>query len=770
MSRLTRLFLGASLAALSSCWSEDSYIPGDLGPVALTSGAVVEVVDTVESLEAIKPSRELVDEWLFQGCTASFKSSVKRGEHISIKPEKKNYTVKIPCDIPPGSVNQIVLNMVRGDLTNIRARFRANGKVLCSSGAIRQPVNRKPEPVFLDLSEALSLTSACDELELVFSGTGPLGAGASRKNAVIEIHGVDLMWVPPSSVLPMVSTSPSKGSPVELGEEYRMGLCLRSGKVAKAQVQISSAAQLRFSFGVPRQARFAGVGGSLEVVVNADGRSPIREVFQLKDLIAWNEARLDLRALAGEKASIDFLFRGEGPSNVLLALATPRLVQPKKRPKHVVLITSDTHRGDHVGVADSGVEIRTPFLDGLAADGVFFEDCMSTTNITVPSHVAMMTGHSPKATGLIDNMTALSLNSVTLAEHFREAGYYTVSVLSTKHLRHGNSGLGQGFDRVVTTNKEKQLGHVSIDKIRILVEEEGDQPCFIWLHVFDAHAPYTPPDEYRHEYYPEDRNPYTEGTGFSDGARANWDPRIRDLDFVLAQYRSEITYLDETLGSVFDEPEFDDSIIAFTADHGECLGDHGVFFKHTGLYSDTVDIPLIMRWPGCPSGARVSAPVQNINLGRTLLDLAGLEAMEFPGVSLLGALSGDAPSVPRFAIGAHGHCAAVEKDGWLCVLSIGSNKVPGVQKHQVELFDLRADPGCLNDLVDDEFARAKQLRSGLIEWLSADRIEGMAVNRAQHSVELLEAIAALGYATESGGREGPYYVEDPEAEWCKRFR
>ena len=105
------------------------------------------------------------------------------------------------------------------------------------------------------------------------------------------------MWVPPSSVLPMVSTSPSKGSPVELGEEYRMGLCLRSGKVAKAQVQISSAAQLRFSFGVPRQARFAGVGGSLEVVVNADGRSPIREVFQLKDLIAWNEARLDLLSL-----------------------------------------------------------------------------------------------------------------------------------------------------------------------------------------------------------------------------------------------------------------------------------------------------------------------------------------------------------------------------------------------------------------------------------------------------------------------------------------
>ena len=75
----------------------------------------------------------------------------------------------------------------------------------------------------------------------------------------------------------------------------------------------------------------------------------------------------------------------------------------------------------------------------------------------------------------------------------------------------------------------------------------------------------------------------------------------------------------------------------------------------------------------------------------------------------------------------------------------------------MELFDLAAAPGCLVDLVDEEFERAKELRAGLIEWVSAERIEGMTVSRSQHSVELLEAIAALGYATESGGADGPYY-------------
>ena len=762
MSRSIHFLLGASLVVLTSCGSDDEGIQGDLGALALVTDSHYEEVGEVQSVAMLKPTLESMREWQFTNCEPSLGDNAKRGISISLKPEIRTYMVKIPCDIQPGSVNQVVLNMTLGDVTNIRTHFRAKGKVLCSSEAFRQPATREPEAIFLGMSTALSLDSACDSIELIFSGSA--GKRSSR------IYGVDLMWVPPASVLPMVSESPSTGGPIDLGGEFRMGLCLGSGVSVKARAQIPSRAELRFSFGIPRQALFANLAGSLEVTLSAEGAESVKETIPLESLSSWNDVRLDLEDFKGKSTSLEFMFRGQGSSNALLALATPRIVQPKSESRHVILITSDTHRGDHLGAADSGIEIRTPFLDELVDEGVFFEDCMSTTNITVPSHVAMMTGNSPRAMGLIDNMTALSPSSVTLAEHFRDAGYYTVSVLGTKHLRHDNSGLGQGFDRVIPTDQEKQLGHISADIIRDVIDEEGDQPCFIWLHVFDAHAPYLPPDEYRYEYYPEDRNPYTQGTGIVDRGRASWDPRIRDLEFVLAQYRSEITYLDETLGAVFGEPEFDDAIIAFTADHGECLGEHGIFFKHIGLYSDTVDIPLILRWPDCPAGVRVKTPVQNVDLGRTLLDLAGLGAKEFPGVSLLEALSEDAPIRPRFALGAHGHCAAVERDGWLCVLTLQSKGVPNARKHQVELFNLQADPGCLVDLVDEEFERAKELRSGLIEWLGADRIEGMAVSRAQHSVELLEAIAALGYATESGGSDGPYYEEDPDDEWCKRFK
>ncbi|MCH2105240.1 MAG: sulfatase [Planctomycetes bacterium] len=762
MPRLPQLFALTLAAALSSCSDDGSAGAGRMEVLALRADSSSGASTAVEVVEMFKPSEEAVREWTFDHCVPSFARTRKHGDTIALTSERRTYTVGIPCDIQPGTVNQIVLNLTTSQVTTVRARFRSKGKILCLSEAIRQPVTREPETVFLDISKALSLDQPCDEVEIIFTIT------QEKKPSLL--FGVDLMWVPPASVLPMAGVTSSTGGPIELSGDFRSGLCLGNGVAARTEAEVFKDAELRFSFGIPRQALFAGSGGSLEVSISAQGAEPKRETIPLESLTTWTDVRMALGEFEGKAADIELLFKGDGPSEALLALEAPRLVSPESDPKHVVLITSDTHRGDHLGQAGTGVEIKTPFLDELAQTGVFFEDCMSTTNITVPSHVAMMTGHSPKAVGLIDNMTALSPSSVTLAEYFREEGYYTVSVLSTKHLRHDNSGLGQGFARIIATDREKQLGHVSTELIAEVLEAEGDQPCFIWLHLFDAHAPYSPPEEYKYEYYPEDKNPYTEGTGLNDGTRAVWDPRIRDLEFVLAQYRSEITYLDDTIEAVFGESAFDDAIIAFTADHGEVLGKHGIYFKHTGLYTDTVHIPLIMRWPGCPAGMRVKAPVQNVNLGRTLLDLAGLGDKEFPGVSLLESFDEEGASAPRFALGAHGHCAAVEKDGWLCVLTLQSKGVPNARKHKVELFNIKEDPGCLVDLVDEEFERAKLLRRGLIEWLSSDRLEGMAVSRTQHSAELMEAIAALGYATESGSTDGPYYEEDPKDEWCERFQ
>ena len=113
----------------------------------------------------------------------------------------------------------------------------------------------------------------------------------------------------------------------------------------------------------------------------------------------------------------------------------------------MLLITSDTHRGDHLGSTGGPTLVRTPNLDKLAARGVLFENCVSQTNVTTPSHVTLMTGVHPKDSHVIDNRTVLIDEAETLAEAFSVAGYRTFAVTSVEHLRPRGSGLGQGFDR-----------------------------------------------------------------------------------------------------------------------------------------------------------------------------------------------------------------------------------------------------------------------------------------------------------------------------------
>ena len=762
-----RLALSLALC-LSACGEDSVEGSGESGPLALSLDHTADTAPEARVIASFQASPELAEQWSFYEAEASYVES-ESGGALLINQSSDSAAFEIPFEMEAGAVNQVVLHLENVGNTNLAVVLKREGELQLRTKTLQQPTTRTPTPVIIDLTTAVTMRASLRE------GSDKVRVLCGNKSKPFKLYGVDLLWVPPELFLPMPGAIPSVGEPVELGGEYRSALCLKAGVRAEGGATVSSGTQLRFAFGIPNRATIFGGRGELSVTARAEGRDSVQVTYSVEDkgrsANGWAEERLDLSPLAGAEVQFEFEYSSTGAEEGILALSTPRLVRPSPDPRHVVLITSDTHRGDHLGVAEKGVEIRTPFLDGLAEEGVFFEDCFSTSNITVPSHASIMTGLSPKDIGIIDNITALSGGAETLAEAFRAEGYYTAAVLSTMHLGHENSGLGQGFERMFTATQAKQVGQVSIESVKEIFRSEGDQPVFLWLHLFDAHAPYLPPDEYRYEYYPSDRDPYTQGSGITDGNRAVWDKRLRDLEFILCQYKSEVTYLDALLAEVFDTPTFEDSIIAFTADHGESLGAHGIFFKHRGLHTSTVDIPLIMRWPGCPEGTRVEGSVQHNDLGRTLLDLAGLGAVEFTGVSLLEKLESNAAGAPRFMIGSHGHHAAVEQDGWLCVLTIQATiDFPSAETHMIELYDLNRDPACEHDLVEEEFERARAMRRGLIDWLAAGKRAGLALARDQQSVELLEAITALGYTTDGGGGGGTYYEEDPENEWCERFR
>ncbi|MDP6520142.1 MAG: sulfatase-like hydrolase/transferase, partial [Planctomycetota bacterium] len=216
------------------------------------------------------------------------------------------------------------------------------------------------------------------------------------------------------------------------------------------------------------------------------------------------------------------------------------------------------------------------------------------------------------------------------------------------------------------------------------------------------------------------------------------------------------------------------------SDHGESLGAHDIYWDHRELYPDTLAVPLILAGPNVPKGQRRRAPLSQLDLGRTLLDLAGLGAVPFPGESLLGipdelALAEGADpgtSVLRFALSANATSASVAVDEYFLVLHLMEHTLhadlPRLTRHRVELYNLAQDPTCASDLVLEDGERARALRRLLIKWLNSPRAANWAGAAEIMATAHLEDLAGLGYA---GGAESGtgWFDEDCSCSWCSSF-
>ncbi len=489
------------------------------------------------------------------------------------------------------------------------------------------------------------------------------------------------------------------------------------------------------------------------------------------DADGWHSVRLPVQPRGG---SVVCAVETAADGGEVL-LSELRLVSRSAAAPTVVLVTSDTHRGDHLGRFGSGGLVRTPILDAVADKGLFFTNCFSSTNVTNPSHIALMTGVHVRDTRIANNATALSSRATTLAEVFRANGYRTFGATSVMHLTRVQSGLGQGFDRYDAPFNGKRDGRVAIQRLLEWLPDAEGHPTFIWLHVYDAHAPYDPPQALLDRYWPAGRDAKDpqKSLGGPDQVIAAWikDPGYRDPDYINARYRAAVDYVDVGVGDLLALPRMRNAVLAFTADHGESLGRDNVFWEHSHLNIATMHIPMLLSWPGCKP-AVVAAPVEQIDIGRTLLDLAGIDA-EFPGQDLLGALDPNAVSEPRFGLAAHGWSAAIESSGWMLTIQLMKYPVPmgayDWEQGEVQLFDLRNDPEGLDNVVEREFERAKKMRAALIKWLEEADPHGLG-----QAVELSSAarasLDALGYGggTE-GAATGSWWKVPANLPWVKRF-
>ena len=431
---------------------------------------------------------------------------------------------------------------------------------------------------------------------------------------------------------------------------------------------------------------------------------------------------------------------------------------------NIILITIDTLRADRLGCY--GAEVATPHIDRLAREGATYLNAASPMPSTRPAHFSLLSSLYPRDHGVTSNALSLPPEIRTLPQIFEAHGYRTGGFTGVRILAPG-SGAERGFETFLApesgTRSAREVVSQSIDWLH----SEDHQPFFLWIHLYDPHIPYRPPDGADSK-----PPPGIESRGFS--RTAVWsllEQNGGDLpgplfDYALAQYRAEVEYVDRQLGTLLktlrQRDDFERTAVLLTADHGECF-ENGIYFEHGGCLGDgAVKVPLILRYPSVvAANQRIEPQVELIDVAPTLLEIAALPRPDaWAGSSLLHL--DRAP--PRAAFIQHtvwNERALQERRSRHTVFkSVAGAPVRApktVEKMALrtplwkyvlsasdeELYDLRLDPGERVDVADEHPETALELRSLLRRWLTEHPAQSVATEEADSDLE--QTLEALGY-------------------------
>jgi arylsulfatase A-like enzyme/Flp pilus assembly protein TadD len=390
--------------------------------------------------------------------------------------------------------------------------------------------------------------------------------------------------------------------------------------------------------------------------------------------------------------------------------------------RHVVLITIDTLRADHVG-AYGATTARTPTLDGLARDGALFERAWAPTPITLPSHASLLTGQYPPAHGARHNGMSMRSDIPTLATALDAAGFDTGAFVSAYPLDR-RFGLARGFDvyddELPRTPDGQPLnerpGAETVDRAIAWLRARGEARLFLWVHLFEPHAPYGTP-----------------GPGSTP----------------LSRYAEEVTTADREVGRLLAAlgDRTARTLVVATADHGEAFGEHGETGHSLFVYDTTLRVPLVLRGPGVPSGTRVPDDVSLVDLAATVTALAGLGgAMTGEGVSLVPALGGTPLGSRRLYAESF---APLFDFGWAGLRAVRDGAWKFIAAPRPELFDLAHDPGEGTNLAGDRPQDVARFEEAADAWSAAE--PGAA---AATTPDVTRRLGSLGYVS-SPGRTAP---------------
>jgi len=396
--------------------------------------------------------------------------------------------------------------------------------------------------------------------------------------------------------------------------------------------------------------------------------------------------------------------------------------------ENLLLVTFDTTRADRIGCY--GYEgASTPVLDALARDGALFERCIAPAPITLPSHSTLLTGLQPYSHGARNNGThKLGEDVRSIAGMLKEEGFATGAVTSAFVLD-SRFGLDSGFDSydddLSSGSGQGNFGFAetiaSDTSNRALdwLKRRGDERWFLWIHYFDPHSDYNPPEPYRSRFKDE-------------------------------LYDGEIAYTDAMFGDVIEHlrraGELEETLVVVTSDHGEALGEHGETTHGLFIYDATTHVPLIMSHPRLPGGERIEEVVGLADVAPTAFDLLGVSyGSGFDGRSLAGRMLSAEASVEERPAYSEAMFPRVGF-GWSDLRSLRGEGWRYVRAPRPELYDLDEDPAELKDLSLQEPALLQLRTEELSAMLPSVERETYTRDGGGMDSDVEEALAALGYA------------------------
>jgi arylsulfatase A-like enzyme len=411
---------------------------------------------------------------------------------------------------------------------------------------------------------------------------------------------------------------------------------------------------------------------------------------------------------------------------------------PPPSPRDVLVITLDTARADRV-VVQEGAPI-TPRIDAVAAHGAAFRNAISPVPLTLPAHASLFTGKLPPSHTVRDNGTyRLPADETTLAEILGGRGFATAAFVGAQVLD-SRYGLDQGFgtyDDAIPDPGDSPFrayaerpGDQVVTAAERWLERQGEAPVFVWVHLFEPHAPYRPPEPERSRF--------------------------------TSPYDGEIAFADRLVGRLLDHWErvrgLDRTLVVITSDHGEGLGEHDEPTHGVLVHEATLRVPLVVAGPGVRRGVAPPQPVSLVDVMPTLLATLGVGAPAgVEGRDLRPLLSGgDLAWTPE--AGYAESLYAMLHHGCAPLRALRQERFKLVSGTANELFDLVADPGETRDLAGGESGRADALAETLDELVRTT--ERAAPGRLPLDEATRAALASLGYlgsgpAHAGGGRRDP---------------